>query len=472
MGQEIQATQFDAEAFEAFAQHLDRETRLLSAWEKDGLLCCQGNKLGFELEGWLVDQESLPAPCNQAFIETADSSDIVPELAKFNFELNTAPVEFGSEMFQRMYAQAKGIWEHCDKTAETLKLRALSIGILPTLELNDLNLQNISGLSRYQALNEQVFRLRYGRPIELGIKGKDSLHLQHHDVMLEAATTSLQVHLQVGSEEAVRAFNLSKILSAPLVAVGANSPFFLQRQLWSETRIPLFEQSVAVAGSDYSKRVTFGIRYAEDSLLECFEANRDRYPILLPALQDKPTESLAHLQMHNGTIWRWNRPLVGFDEKGRPHYRIEQRVMAAPNSAIDLVANTAFYVGLMSYYLSRQDCLESVIAFSAAHRNFYLAARQGLSAKIAWTDGKDHALDELICEQLIPNAREGLTGMGLHISETSHWLGVVEERVKTGQTGSEWQLNWVQRYGPDWAALVEAYSEQQATSKAVYQWKL
>jgi hypothetical protein len=58
------------------------------------------------------------------------------------------------------------------------------------------------------------------------------------------------------------------------------------------------------------------VRYARESILECFEANRTRYPVLLPAVMDEPPESLAHLRLHNGTIWRWNRPLIGFDEQG------------------------------------------------------------------------------------------------------------------------------------------------------------
>ncbi len=472
MGQEIQEVHFSEEAFAEYRRRLTAETALLQRWEQEGRLRDVPFRLGFELEGWLIDEQGMPAPRNRAFLEKVDDPQVVPELARFNFEINDAPLDFSAGMFDRMHVSLMRRWERCEAAAQALDMQALSIGILPTVAREHLHLGNISAMSRYLALNEQVFRLRQGEPIELLIEGAEILRHLHDDVMLESATTSLQIHLQVGSERAARAFNTAKIVSAAMVAVGANSPFFLQHRLWEETRIPVFEQAVAVGASDYSRRVTFGIRYAEHSVMECFTANLERYPVLLPDLMDVPVERLAHLRLHNGTIWHWNRPLVGFDEQGRPHYRIEHRVVAAGTSALDVVADTAFFVGLMMRLMNEDIASEQVLPFEVARANFYAAAKDGLAATVRWRSGHSGSLAGLISGQLLSEARLGLESIGLERAEAAYWIGIIRQRVETGQTGAAWQRAWVDRHGPDWPGLVLAYAEQQARGRPVHEWTI
>jgi len=471
MGQEIQDVHFTEQAFAEFRRRLQAETTLLNTWEQEGRMRDAPFRLGYELEGWLIDGEGMPAPRNQEFLARVDDSQVVPELARFNFEINDEPMDFAPGMFDRIHASLKQRWGRCEEAARALDMQALSIGILPTVGRQHMHLGNISAMSRYSALNEQVFRMREGRPIDLLIEGAETLHHLHDDVMLESATTSLQIHFQVGSEQAAHAFNSAKIISAATVAVGANSPFFLQHRLWEETRIPAFEQAVAVGASDYSRRVTFGVRYAERSLMECFIANLERYPVLLPDLMDNPVEELAHLRLHNGTVWRWNRPLVGFDEQGRPHYRIEHRVMAAGTSAVDVVADTALFVGLMLWLLQDPGGIEQELPFETARRNFYAAAKHGLAARVRWRDGHAGALERLLLDLLLPKAREGLEQAGIPRQEAQHWIGIIEQRVASRQTGSAWQRQWVDRNGPDWQGLVLAYAREQAIGRPVHEWR-
>ena len=308
MGQEIEQHSFSEEDFLEFRKRLGEETRLLASWIADGLLDVDEPMGGSELEAWLIDAHGDPAPCNQEVLQDLQSPMVVPELSMYNLEVNSTPFAFSADCLTRMHAELEQIWRDCEAAAARQQAHMLMIGILPTIRQQDLCLDRISPLKRYRALNEQVFQLRHGRPIELAIQGAETLHVLHHDVMLEAATTSFQIHLKLDVNRAARAFNLAKMISAPIVACCANAPYLFGRELWQETRIPLFEQSVAVGASDYSKRVTFGIRYAEQSIMEVFEANRDRYPVLLPQLMDEPADRLPHLRLHNGTIWRWNRP--------------------------------------------------------------------------------------------------------------------------------------------------------------------
>ena len=471
MGQEIADSSFTREHFAEFRRRLERETALLSQWVAEGRLHSDGPVGGFELEAWLVDRNGHPAPVNDAFLDDLANPLVVPELSTFNVELNTPPRRLESGALDKMHQQLSALWRQCETVARRRDVHMLMIGILPTVQQTDLSLRNMSSMQRYRALNDQVFRLRRGRPIELQISGRETMRLEHQDVMLEAATTSFQIHLMVDAPLAVRAFNASKVLSAPMVALSANAPFLFGKDLWAETRIPLFEQAVAVGGSDYSKRVSFGIGYAERSIIECFEANRDRYPVLLPTLLDEPEDRLAHLRLHNGTIWRWNRPLVGFSKDGRPHLRIEHRVAPSGPSPIDAIANAAFFFGAMTALLHRSEAPESHLSFNEARHNFYAAARLGLEAQVVW-DGIRGPVSALCRDRLLPLAQEGLDQLGFAPQETERWLGVLRRRLALGRNGSAWQRAWVGAHGRDFDTLVRRYQEQQEQDRPVHEWEV
>ncbi len=472
MGQEITDSRFDQAAFVEFKRRLDDETALLKEWLAQGRLRSTQRRFGVEVEGWLVDADSLPAAQNQAFLDLVADDFVVPELARFNFEINSTPATLTPGALDAMHAELFARWRRCETSAGRLNLRPLLIGILPTVRSRDLTLENMSPLARYQAINDQVFRLRGDAPIVLDIRGTEELKHQHRDVMLEAGTTSLQIHVEIDAAEAARAFNVCKMISAITVGVASNSPYLFERELWRETRIPLFEQAVSVGASDYSKRVTFGIRYARESILECFDANRTRYPVILPDLMEQPREALSHLRLHNGTIWRWNRPLIGMDESGEPHCRIEHRVVAAGPTPSDVMANTTLFLGLFEALMRSSEPLESLLPFEIAKANFYAAARAGLAAEVQWFDGKKRDLAHLLDEHLLRVAGEGLAAAGMPQTEIGRWLGVIRGRLERGMTGADWQVAWVARHGCHFQHLVDAYVEHQAGDRPVHEWSL
>lgn len=472
MGQEISDSKFDAAAFDEFKRRLDVETELLGDWLAAGRVQSKQRRFGFEMEGWLTGLDGLPAARNQAFLQQVDDPLVVHELARFNFEINSEPLPLQAGSLNAMHDALQARWRRCEASAAELGMRSLMIGILPTVRPADLSLRNMSPLQRYRAINDQIFALRNGEPIQLDIDGDEHLLHRHADVMLEAATTSLQIHIEVDGRDAARAFNISKMLSAVMVGISANSPFLFARRLWRETRIPLFEQAVAVGGSDYSKRVTFGVRYAQHSIFECFEANRSRYPVLLPDLMDKPVEELAHLRLHNGTIWRWNRPLIGFDESGEPHCRIEHRVVAAGPTPADAMANTALFIGLFEYLMRSEQPLEDLLPFAVVRDNFYAAARAGIFAQVRWLDGDLQPLQRLLSLNLLDCAAQGLHECGFDDRESGRWLDVIRGRISANRTGAEWQVAWCERHGSDYAAMVTAYADRQATNQPVHLWSL
>lgn len=470
MGDEISNTRFDDETFEEFYNRVSLETALLQQWISDGELHSDETTVGCELEAWLVDDCGNPSPKNQEFLERLDNVMVVPELAKFNVEMNTEPLVLGPGFLETMHDNMWALWQECEQAASGLDNHMMMIGILPTASESDMCMDNVSAMKRYSALNEQVLRMRSGDPLHLNIEGMEHLKIDHYDVMMEAAATSFQAHYKVDVDNAVRCYNASRVLSAPLVAAAANSPYLFGHNLWDESRIPLFEQAVMLGGSSYSNRVTFGLRHAQNSIMECFEANRVRYPALLPQLMDTPPEKLAHLRMHNGTVWRWNRPLVGFSDDGKPHFRIEHRVMAAGPSMQDVMANAAFYFGAVTALLNSEDPIEEHIRNRDAAHNFYECAKHGLRAKVVWNDRQQVDVRELCTEQIIPLARKGLLSVGYTGADADYWLDIIEQRVRGARNGANWQRQWVERYGPDFKNLVLAYREMQAKNIPVHKW--
>ena len=491
MGEEITDSRFEAGDFERYRECLAQETARLRGWFESGRLREQGAVGGFELEAWLVDVLGRPAPCNDTFLarlsgQAGDAAPcppasplgsplVSPELAKFNVELNSTPQPLERGALSAMHAELAETWAHCGAVAADLHAGLLMIGILPTVSDADLTLANMSGLQRYRALNEQVLRLRQGRPIVLDIKGEQHLHVVHDDVMLESAATSFQIHVQVGQGRAARFMNAAIVLSAPMVALCANSPYLFGKDLWDETRIPLFEQAVPVGGYDGAafgpiRRVTFGSDYVHKSVLEYFTENLEHYPVLLPAVLEAPAEELAHLRLHNGTIWRWNRPLIGFEADGTPHLRIEHRVVPAGPSVLDTMANAAFFFGLVSALAQAEPPPESRLEFSTARDNFYTAARLGLRANLRWLDGRTVPVQQLLGEHLLPLARSGLERLDIASADIALYLGVIAERLRRGRNGARWQREFVAAHGRDMPALTAAYRERQDSGAPVHEW--
>lgn len=350
------------------------------------------------------------------------------------------------------------------------------IGTLPTLQTTDLNLANMSDRNRYRALNEQILKSR-GKPVHLDIIGEEHLKLDHHDVMMEAATTSFQIHFQVPAQIAHHYYNASVIASAFMVGVSANAPFVFGRHLWSESRIPLFEQAIETGGYAGAvhgplKRVSFGTGFAKHSILECFTENLEHFPVLLPECLECREDPFAHLKLHNGTIWRWNRPLIGMSADGRLHIRIEHRTPASGPSVVDAIANMALYYGLTKSLCD--DIVESglPLTFSQAKDNFYQAARYGLDAPLVWKDDQKHRLHWLLQHQFIDRALKGLESLGLDRKDSEDYLEIIRQRVNNRQTGSQWQQNFISKHGKDFTLMTKQYLEHQKSNLPVSEWEL
>jgi hypothetical protein len=471
MGEEISRSEFEAADFARFDARLAEETALLAEMYRANRLDDAGYVFGFEIEAWLLDHAYFPHSVNEAFLRTLNHPLVVPELSRFNVELNSVPLRLRGDALLRAEMELERLWDRCNHVAHDMDANMVMIGTLPTIRDEDLSLGNISPLKRYYALNHEVLRRRGGRPIRVDIAGRDHLVTEHGDVMLEAATTSFQVHLQPPAALAHRFYNASLVLSGPLLAACGNAPFLFGRSLWEETRIPLFEQAVALGGTHAgSRRVTFGEGYLRASVLECFEENLAEYPVLLPLAFAHPPGEFHHLRLHNGTIWRWNRPLLGFGEDGRPHVRIEHRILPAGPSLLDMMANAAAYLGL-AYDLVHEEADETLgLSFEAARRNFYAAAREGLGARLEWPGAGTLPARDLLLDELLPRAARGLARLDIDEEDSARLMGVLRARVSGGGTGAAWQQACFIARGRDFRELMATYCERQRSRAPVHEW--
>jgi len=404
-------------------------------------------RVGAELEMFLIDRARRPAPIAMEVLARADDARLTTELARFNVEANTAPQIFGGGCLSLLERELSELVQKVRRAAEAENADVILTGILPTLELADLSLANMSPKPRYFALNEAMKRLQRGG-FRVHIKGLDELDVTHDNVMLESCNTSFQIHFQAGAEEFAQLYNLAQAVTAPVLAAAVNSPTLLGQRLWHETRVALFQQSIDARSSAQMMRgarprVTFGEQWLDDSVIEIFREDVARFHVVLAdaeetgELPEDGLPRLAALRLHNGTVYRWNRPCYGIHD-GKAHLRVENRVLPAGPTIIDQVANAAFYYGLMAAMQDEYGRIEEKMDFDDAKANFFAAARHGLQAQFTWVHGRTYTAGSLILDHLLPLAREGLKKQSVLPQDIERYLTVLEDRVKSGRTGSQW----------------------------------
>jgi hypothetical protein len=450
MGQDVAAKVFSREDRQRYRQkvrsNLDVFARMLAEARFDP----EVRSFGLEIELNLTDDSGDPALVNAAALEAIADPDFQTELSQFNVEINVAPRLFGARVLSELEAAVRGSLNGAEERARTVGAHMMIIGILPTVDEAHLNADSFSANPRYALLNEQIFAAR-GEDLEISIAGVERLSTHADTIAPEAACTSVQLHQQVRPETFAACWNASQAIAGVQVAIGANSPFFFGRELWRETRIALFEQATDTRPEELKAqgvrpRVWFGERWIT-SIFDLFEENVRYFSALLPVCEDEDPErtleaggvpQLSELRLHNGTVYRWNRPIYDV-VRGRPHLRVENRVLPAGPTVVDTLANAAFYYGLVRVLSEDDRPIWSQMSFSAAEENFHAGARDGIEARIYWPGLGEVPAAELVVRRLLPLAHEGLDRWGIDPGDRDRLLGIIERRCVTLQSGASWQ---------------------------------
>jgi CBS domain-containing protein len=411
-------------------------------------------------------------------------------MALFNLEANLTPLDLTGRCFQLLHAELTEVVSKARQTALEMGADVLLTGILPTLALSDLTLDNLTPLPRYQELNRAVSKLR-GEPFSIHIKGLDELHLKHDNMMMETCNTSFQIHFQVDPAEFVATYNVAQAITAPVLAAAVNSPLLLGHRLWQETRLALFQHSADVRSRtelarSQRTRVGFGEQWLRHSVIELLHDQIARFrPIMINRPDVDPMHVLARgeipmlsaLRLHNGTVWPWNRACYGVSD-GVAHLRIENRALPSGPTLTDEVANAAFFIGLMLSLPKEYGDISARMDFNDAKENLFAAARYGLNSQLKWIDGRSDSASTLILDELLPLARQGLCDSNIDPHDIDRYLGIIKERVRSGKTGAQWMLNSLSATeGPGprdirHRALTSTILEQQKEDSPVHTWPL
>lgn len=407
-------------------------------------------RIGAEQEFCLIEKNQRPARQALEVLEEIDDDHFTTELGLYNLEINLDPQELGPDGFQRLEKQLNHLLEKAKNASKSNGLDVLLTGILSTIKSRHLEMDYMTPSPRYKALNDVMIALR-GDNFRIFINGTDQLNMQHESVLFEACCTSFQMHLQIAPTDFVAAYNWSQAIAGPILSICTNSPLLLGKELWSETRIALFQQSIDTRqASDNMRqsepRVTFGNDWIYDSILDIYEDDIARFKIILnkddiedslELLAQKKVPKLRALSLHNGTIYRWNRACYGVGG-GKPHLRIENRYIPSGPTTIDEVANIMFWVGLMKGRPEEFDDIANRMDFSEAKSNFIKAARYGKDTKLSWL-GRKYTVEDFVTGTLLPWAKTGLKKIGTSQEEIDLYMNVIESRT-SGMTGSEWQI--------------------------------
>lgn len=449
MGEEVAAQEFSRADRTRHREKVRRCLDVFARMLREERFDTDDPMTGLEIELNLVDESGDPALKNAEALSRIADPDFQTELGQFNVEINVPPRHLRDGGLTAYEENLRDSLNDAESKSAQVGAHMVMIGILPTLAEGHMSPSSLSGNPRYQLLSDQILAAR-GEDIVIDINGVERLSTTADSIVPEAACTSTQLHVQTTPDEFAAYWNASQAIAAMQLAVGANSPFLLGRELWRETRIPLFEQATDTRSEELKAqgvrpRVWFGERWV-NSVFDLFEENVRYFPALLPVTEEEDplavleaggTPELAELRLHNGTVYRWNRPVYDI-AGGVPHLRVENRLLAAGPTVVDTMANAAFYFGLVRSLALAERPLWSQMSFSAAEENFHAAARTGIEAQVYWPGVGQVSAAELVLRRLLPMAREGLADWGSSTEEIDRYLGIIEQRCLLGTNGAEW----------------------------------
>jgi gamma-glutamyl:cysteine ligase YbdK (ATP-grasp superfamily) len=489
MGRDIQAIKISGEDRRKYRDKVRRSLEVFARMLQERRFEADPSRVGVEIELNLVDSRGAPSMRNADVLDAIADPAWATELGQFNLEINVPPRRLDGDAVADLEREVRASLNAADAKARDTGCRLVMIGILPTLAEHDMHEGTLSANDRYRVLNEQIFAAR-GENMRIEIDGPEQLLTHADSITPEAACTSVQLHLQVSPDAFANYWNAAQAIAGVQVALAANSPFLFGRQLWHETRITLFEQATDTRPDELKQqgvrpRVWFGERWIT-SVFDLFEENLRYFPALLPICEDEDplaeldrgaSPQLAEMSLHNGTIYRWNRPVYAV-VGGKPHLRVENRVLPAGPSVADVTANAAFYYGLVRALAEAQRPIWTQMSFATAAENLHEAARHGLDAHLYWPGFGDVPVTELVIRRLLPLAREGLSHWGVNPADADRLMGIIEQRCLTGRTGASWQIATVaaltERSGADrpeaLRQMTQRYIEHMHTNEPVHTW--
>lgn len=469
MGTQIREPQITPQMHLRFREKLHEETQLLKEYLKNPPSLNTPYRSGIELEYFCVDKNFNPLAKAPEILKKYFNDHFVSEVAEYVLEINSNPLHIDRHFLERLQKDVSLLQNKAQLAAELVGASLLSIGSLPTLAQEHYHLKYLSNEYRYQHLNREILKDNE-QAITLKLQGEhETLKQTFHDIMPCAAATSIHIHMQVPYEYLTSYYNWATIITPLMVAISANSPFFLGKELWHESRIPLFTQTLNSTSKKGVQRTTLGDQYITH-FQELFFQNLDYAPLLPACDERQKRENLYHLKLHNGSVWRWNRPILHC-ENGQITPRFEHRIPSAGPTLQDTLANTAFFIGLTTYFAHLHPEGHHQHPFAEVKENFTRCCEHSLLSTIKWR-GEKVSTAKLIGETLCDYALQGLARLDLDEKKAQHFIEIVRQRAIKRQNGALWQTQFKKRYNATMQELTAVYSRHAQTQKPVHAWEV
>ncbi|MGQ3889586.1 glutamate-cysteine ligase family protein [Legionella sp. CNM-1927-20] len=461
--------------YQEFDKRLLAETNLLEKWFIEQIFIERELEAGSEIELFLLDNQYNPAPYNLDFIKKVNQSALIPEVGAAHLEINTRHVHLYKDGLSKLHQSILSFWRKCCNIARQNQYHLALIGTLPTATGKHIDIKYMTNKKRYHLINDSIQDQCAGQPILINLLGAEHLKFPLYSLTVNGLISAFQIHIQVGLSQSVKYYNIAQAIAGPMLALACNSPFILGKHIWADSRVFLFEQAMTLPRFDRAsgfKCCFFGIGYLKNSFFELFDQNYHFFPRLIPEVSYKsPKDKMFHVRRQNGVIYRWNRPVIDFNDKGQPHLRIEHRGLSSGPTIIDMIANATFFYGLLSYFSLQSTPIEYLLPFCLAKRNFFEAARYGFDAKFVWFLGKKiNAF--LLLKELLPLARQGLLALGINYDDIELYLSIIDERITKRMNGSAWQCQFIDKYGRDFHNMLDSYLNNQYQELPIAQWTI
>ena len=452
MGEEVDQQEFSRADRTRHREKVRRNLDVFARMLREARFDTDDPMTGLEMELNLIDDAGDPALKNAEVLAALADPDFQTELGQFNIEINLAPARLREGGLSTFENNLRRSLNDAEEKAAKVGAHQVMIGILPTLAEGHMRLESLSANPRYRLLSEQILAAR-GEDITISISGRERLSTTADSIVPEAACTSTQFHVQTSPDQFADYWNAAQAIAGIQVAVSGVRP-----------------------------RVWFGERWIT-SVFDLFEENVRYFPALLPITDEEDplevldsggTPMLHELRLHNGTIYRWNRPVYDVAD-GVPHLRVENRLLSAGPTVADTIANAALWFGLVRYLAERERPLWSQMSFSAAEENFQVAAQMGVEAQVYWPGVGQVRATELVLRRLLPMARAGLDSWGVPSEESDRYLGIIEQRCQLEASGAAWFVERVrQRGGQDRFDALRAtlldYRDRMHSNEPVHLW--
>ena len=433
-----------------YIYHMINDIKALEIMIERGMVEEAPIRIGAEQEFCLVDSKFCPNNNAIQVLETINDDHFTTEIGNYNLEANLDPLELKGKCFSKMHKQLIGLMKQAKQAAASHDTKIILAGILPSIVLDSVAIDKMTPIQRYSVLNEAIKDSRK-EDFSIHIKGVDELNLLHDSVMLEGCNTSFQIHLQINPNNFIQSYNWAQAIAGPVLSACTNSPILFGMELWSETRIALFTQSIDTRANSYvlnenQSRVSFGNGWQTGTISDIFKDNISRFRSFLTTdyikdsvdmIENGEVPKLRALGLHNGTVYPWNRVCYGVSNN-KPHLRIENRYIPSGPTMIDEIANMAFWIGVMMGQPEKYKNIHNSWDFKDVKNNFFNAARYGMAAQFYW-DGQYISSYNLILDELLPMAYKGLYSMGVSPEDAEYYLKVIKDRVM-GHNGSEWMV--------------------------------